>query len=260
VTLIEASLINDVFRGSIYGRYDIFTPASFRNFVRWYDVDLSRASIVEHNGTVAGAVAFALRGDRAWFALIGVRPEYRRLGYGRRLLRTVVDRALAAGARTMEFEVMQNNDVAVEMYRKIGFETIDELVIWTRSPRSPARAKLTFRKHSEPAVLAIARNPPACWQREPRSVAHASASALITCEGAYAFVRVSGAFASLLDAGARDEDSARALLRELDARVGSSITLLNEPASSALSRVLASAGWRIYKRQHRMMRRRRHQE
>jgi ribosomal protein S18 acetylase RimI-like enzyme len=253
VTEVAAALFNDVFRGRVYGRHDIFTPATFRDFVRAYDVDLSRATVLRDGHDVAGAVAFALRGNRAWFALIGVKPKYRRRGYGSSLLQSVVDDAMASGARSMEFEVMQHNAIAVAMYRKIGFETIDELAIWSRAPRTNLPVDLVPRKHSERSVRAIARRPAVCWQREPRSVILAAPSALVECDGAYAFVRVRGEYASLLDAGARDERAARALLKELDRRVPYDLTLLNEPLSSPLTGALRDCGWRLVKRQYRMI-------
>jgi ribosomal protein S18 acetylase RimI-like enzyme len=255
VSRITAALVNDVFRGSVYGQYDIFTPESFRRFVRAYDVDLSRASTVERGGHAAGMVAFALRGDRAWFSLIGVKPKYRRRGLGRQLLLRVVDDAIAAGARTMEFEVLRKNDVAIAMYRKIGFETIDELNVWARSTKRGAENDLSPKRQTERAIAALALGAPACWQREPRSVARSGPSALIHADGAYAFVRASDENAVILDAAARDEAAARSLLREIDRRVGYNLTLSNEPSSSALTPALREAGWRVVREQYRMLRR-----
>ncbi|HEY5349410.1 MAG TPA: hypothetical protein VIJ64_06750, partial [Candidatus Lustribacter sp.] len=71
--------------------------------------------------------------------------------------------------------------------------------------------------------------------------------------GAYAFLRVRDGYGMLLDAGAVDDDAARALLRELDARVPCDVTLNNEPTSSPLSRVFGEHGWRIIERQHRLI-------
>jgi ribosomal protein S18 acetylase RimI-like enzyme len=256
VSRITARLVNDVFRSPVYGLHDIFTPESFRRFVHAYDVDLSRASTVQHNGDIAGIVAFALRGDRAWFSLIGVKPRYRRRGYGRQLLSRVVDDAIAAGARTMEFEVQRKNEIAIAMYRGIGFETIDELNIWARASRSGVRNELAPKRLTEATIASLSLGAPAaCWQREPRSVARSGASAIIACEGAYAFVCVRNGRAIVLDAAARDAAAARALLPEIDRRVGCDLTLSNEPSSSALTPALHEAGWRVVRQQYRMLRR-----
>jgi ribosomal protein S18 acetylase RimI-like enzyme len=251
--MIDVSLINDVFRGPVYGRDDIFTPASFRRFVLQYDVDLSRAMTVSENGKLAGAVAFGMREKRAWFALIGVKPEFRRRGYGWQLFSRVVAAARASGAQSMEFEVMQHNHVAVAMYQKVGFAIVDELAIWARKPMTFAANDLRPRKHREAAIAALVQSPSACWQREPRSIALAPPSALIRTDGAYAYVRAGREFATVLDAGARDVTAARALVAELDRCVSQDLTLLNEPSRSPLSAALRESSWRIVKRQHRMI-------
>lgn len=246
------ALINDVFRGPVYGPHDIFTARSFSDFVRRNDVDLSRALFAYDGDRVVGTICFAQRGDRAWLSLMGVLPEYRRRGIGRELFGGAVDAVIAAGAKRMEFEVLQKNVAAQAMYRSFGFETVGELFIWARKPRRGALDGLVPRKRAHHAVTRIVHEPAVCWQREPLAVARADASVLLDVEGAYAFVRLREESAYVLDAGARDERSARALAAEIDARIPYDVTLFNEPADSPLSVALAEAGWKIVERQFRM--------
>jgi len=244
---------NAFFRGKIYGTYDIFTARSYADLVRRHDIDLSRA-ISEFDGDrLIGTIVFAQRGERAWLSLMGVDPEYRSRGHGHRLFAAAVDAVRASGARSIEFEVVHRNAAAIAMYRAGGFTIADELLVWARKPMPSAIVDLTFRQFSEGTVARIARRPPACWQREPRSVAAARDVALVQCEGAYAYVRVRDGNAVLLDAGARDSSAARGLLVELDRRVPYDITLVNEPDRSPLSVAFGEAGWRIVDRQHRMI-------
>jgi ribosomal protein S18 acetylase RimI-like enzyme len=244
---------NALFRSKTYGADDIFTTRSFADFVRRNDVDLSRAIATFEDGDLVGTIAFSQRGERAWLALMGVQPELRGLGYGKHLFAAAVDAVRASGARSIEFEVVQRNAAAIAMYRNFGFSIVDELLVWARASQRRAIPVLEFRRFTEGAVARIARRPPTCWQREPRSVAAARELALVQCDGAYAYVRMRDENAVLLDAGARDTDAAHALLAELDRCVPYNITLVNEPAGSPLSVVFAKSGWGIVDRQHRMM-------
>ncbi len=244
---------NALFRGKIYGTHDIFTARSFADMVRRHDIDLSRAISAFEGGRLIGTIAFAQRGERAWLSLMGVQPDRRRQGHGKRLFGAAVDAVRASGARSIEFEVVQRNSHAIAMYSGFGFTIVDELLVWARKAVPSAKPDLHFRSYGENAVARIARRPSTCWQREPRGVAAARDVALLECDGGYAFVRMRDESAVLLDAGARDEAAAYALIGELDRHVPYDITLLNEPSSSPLSLAFGRAGWRIANRQHRMM-------
>jgi len=244
---------NTLFRGKVYGNNDIFTARSFADMVRRHDIDLSRAISTFEDGRLVGTIAFAQRGERAWLSLMGVQPELRGRGHGKLLFGAAVAAVRTSGARSIEFEVVQRNTHAIAMYRNFGFDIVDELLVWARKAIPSAVDGLTFRTYGESAIAKVARKPATCWQREPRSVAGARQTALVQCHDAYAYVRMRGENAVLLDAGACDESAAQALIAELDRHVPYDITLLNEPASSPLSLALARAGWRIASRQHRMV-------
>jgi len=248
-----AADFNALFRGKTYGNHDIFTTRSYADMVWRHDIDLSRAISTFDGDRLAGTIAFAMRGERAWLSLMGVQPDLRGRGHGKRLFGAAVDAVRALGAKSIEFEVVQRNVAAAAMYRSFGFEIVDELFVWARKTSRSARDDLTFRAFSESAVARVARNPSTCWQREPRSVAAARSIALVQCDGAYAYVRMRDENAVLLDAGARDETAASELIAELDRRVPYDITLVNEPTGSPLSVAFAQASWRVVERQHRMV-------
>ncbi|MDE2482223.1 MAG: GNAT family N-acetyltransferase [bacterium] len=248
-----AADFNALFRGSVYGNYDIFTARSYGDFVRRNDIALERA-ISSFDERLIGTIAFAQRGERAWLSLMGVRPDLRGRGHGKALFGAAVDTVIASGARSIEFEVVQRNVAAIAMYRSFGFSAIDELHVYARRPLRAAANDLAFRRFGERSVTRIANGTPACWQREAVAVVRAAPLALIERDGAYAFVRMRGENGVLVDAGARDAAAAHALLDELDRRVSCDLTLPNEPSRSPLAVAMRERGWRVVERQHRMQR------
>jgi ribosomal-protein-alanine N-acetyltransferase len=61
--------------------------------------------------------------DEAELLLIGVRPQYRRMGIGRDLLEQVAIAAATFGAKRLHLEVREGNDAAA-LYAAIGFEEV----------------------------------------------------------------------------------------------------------------------------------------
>jgi ribosomal protein S18 acetylase RimI-like enzyme len=249
----DAQDFNELFRGGAFGNHDIFTARSYADFVHRNDIDPARAIVVREQGVLLGALAFGVRGTRAWFGLIGVNPDNRREGLGARMLADAIAAVQSQGVRTIELEVSQRNAAPIGLCTSFGFKERGALLVWAREARTVADALPAPRRFTEPAIRAIVPSRAACWQRESRSLARAGRIVLLTLPGAYAFVRTEGEFAHILDAGALDAQRARDLVRALDERVPHDLTLNNEPADSALSAALRDAGWRVVERQHLMV-------
>ena len=56
-----------------------------------------------------------------YVALIGILPEYQRLGYGKLLLNLVVKQMQSDGMREVKLEVDNDNSAALEFYKNYGF-------------------------------------------------------------------------------------------------------------------------------------------
>jgi len=249
----EAADFNGFFRGGAFGAYDIFTKRSYADFVHRNDINLGQAIVVREGPATLGALAFGVRGTRAWFGLVGVDPQYRREGIAARMMVDAIAAVQAQGVRTIELEVNQRNAAPIALCESFGFTRRGELLVWARDPSGPAATPLTVRRYPEPAVRAVAQLPSACWQREPRSVSRAGPLALLALPGAYAYVRIDDEFAHVLDAGAHDAVRARALVDALNQRVPHDVTLNNEPADSPLCEALRDGGWRVVERQYLMV-------
>lgn len=258
---VDVDALNASFRGEVYGEGPAMTAERFALHVGRNGVDLARSPRWTVDGTLSGMALLALRGERAWIGAFGVVPAFRGRGLAQRYLDETCALARAAGATTIELEVLARNAPAVALYRRGGFAVVDELVVWSRPPLGAEPRHAAARTFTEPEIARVARVPAACWQREPASVAASSPCERVLVGGedaprAYAFVRRDVDRAALLDAGAADAASASALLEALDAVVPErALMLLNEPAHGPLHDAFAArSAWTETTRQYRMRR------
>lgn len=56
---------------------------------------------------------------------IGIDPDHRREGYGRKLMELMLAKALSLGAEQVLLEVRADNEAAISLYKSLGFEQID---------------------------------------------------------------------------------------------------------------------------------------
>lgn len=93
---------------------------------------------LEADGSIAG-YAVMWRTDRgAQLGNLAVRPERRRRGIGRRLVRTALRAAAASGSERLFLEVRESNDAAIRLYRDLGFRRLGRRRDYYRSPREDA--------------------------------------------------------------------------------------------------------------------------
>ncbi len=85
----------------------------------------------------ARPVAVVLVARRGWtsrVAAMAVAPEVRGRGLGKRIMRGVIDEAIARGDRSVLLEVFEHNTSAVNLYEGLGFEPVRRLVGYHREP------------------------------------------------------------------------------------------------------------------------------
>lgn len=51
---------------------------------------------------------------------MGILKPYRGKGYGKKLLKKVIDHAWSQGLKRLELEVFSDNDIAISLYKKMG--------------------------------------------------------------------------------------------------------------------------------------------
>lgn len=80
--------------------------------------------VLERGDMVAGYGILSVAAGEAHVLNICVDPDYRRLGYGDRLLDELLTRARAASVKEVFLEVRPSNVNALSLYRKKGFRQI----------------------------------------------------------------------------------------------------------------------------------------
>ena len=75
-------------------------------------------------GRVIGYGVMSLGAGEAHILNVCVRDEFRNLGFGRRLLEHLLERAAASGVAEAFLEVRPSNLAAIRLYQRLGFEQI----------------------------------------------------------------------------------------------------------------------------------------
>jgi ribosomal-protein-alanine N-acetyltransferase len=88
------------------------------------DNQFSHYIIAKHLGKIIGYGGMWIILDEAHVTNVGVLPEYRGLGVGELLMRSLMAAAKTRGAKKMTLEVRKSNYVAQNLYSKLGFEPI----------------------------------------------------------------------------------------------------------------------------------------
>lgn len=75
-------------------------------------------------GQIIGYGVMSLGAGEAHILNVCVREEFRNLGFGRRLLEHLLERAAASGVAEAFLEVRPSNLSAIRLYQRLGFEQI----------------------------------------------------------------------------------------------------------------------------------------
>lgn len=96
-----------------------WTPESYlrelRNLTAYY-------LVARREGELLGYAGMWVTAAEAHVSTLAVRPDLRRRGLGERMMRRLMEIARAREATYMTLEVRQQNDIALALYRKLGFK------------------------------------------------------------------------------------------------------------------------------------------
>jgi ribosomal protein S18 acetylase RimI-like enzyme len=103
-------------------------------YVQSYDVNLEHSLVASEDGVMRGVAMLGVRAERTWVTRLGVIPSTRRGGVGEALTRSLLEQSHLLGIDFTMLEVIKNNIPAHELFRKLGFYEVGELLILRRSP------------------------------------------------------------------------------------------------------------------------------
>jgi ribosomal protein S18 acetylase RimI-like enzyme len=145
IKLIPVSRFNYEQLAAIYNqtRVDYMVPmpmnaARLAEYVKTYDVDLDHSLVATtHDDEMLGINMLGLRKDRAWITRLGVLPTTRRNGIGQALMESLMEQAGHLSIDFVMLEVIKNNTPAYQLFLKLGFYEVGELLVLRRSPLTP---------------------------------------------------------------------------------------------------------------------------
>ena len=109
-----------------------FNHVTFLNMLRKDGIDLtaSRILLVDHHP--CGIALIARRGWTSRLAAMGISSERRGKGAGSWFMEKLTEEACERGDREMLLEVIEQNEPAVKLYRRCGFESVRRLLGFVR--------------------------------------------------------------------------------------------------------------------------------
>lgn len=145
IQLIPASHFTFEQLTAIYNqtRVDYMVPmpmnsARLAEYVATYDVDLEHSLVATtQNGEMLGVAMLGVREDRAWITRLGVLPNTRRNGVGQAVMENLIEQATHLQRNFIMLEVIKNNVPAQQLFLKLGFYEVGELLVLRRAPRLP---------------------------------------------------------------------------------------------------------------------------
>lgn len=146
VKLIPVSDFTDEQLAAIYNqtRVDYLVPmpmnaARLGEYIKTYDVSREHSLVAQtEDGEMLGVNMLGLREGRAWITRLGVIPNTRRHGVGQLLMENLMRKAEELSIHFFMLEVIKNNTPAHQLFLKLGFYEVGELLVLRRSPLTPA--------------------------------------------------------------------------------------------------------------------------
>jgi ribosomal-protein-alanine N-acetyltransferase len=146
VRLIPVSQFSDEQLAAIYNqtRVDYLVPmpmnaARLGEYVKTYDVSREDSLVATtEDGEMLGVNMLGLRKGRAWITRLGVLPNTRRHGVGQLLMESLIQKAEDLSIHFVMLEVIKNNAPAHQLFLKLGFYEVGELLVLRHSPLTHA--------------------------------------------------------------------------------------------------------------------------
>jgi ribosomal protein S18 acetylase RimI-like enzyme len=112
-----------------------FNTVTFLNMLRKDGIDLTASRVLIVDDQPCGIALIARRGWTSRLAAMGIAKEIRGQGAGSWFMDELIEEARQRGDHEMVLEVIEQNEPAVKLYRKSGFEIIRRLLGFIRTSK-----------------------------------------------------------------------------------------------------------------------------
>ncbi len=162
-------------------RVDYLVPmpmnmAKMAEYIQVYDIDLESSYVAMDDNTMVGLGMLGVRAGRAWITRLGVLPTGRRRHVGLNLMLALHAAAEHQGRHFLILEVIKNNNPAHQLFLKLGYQQVGELLVLRRPPGpTPAYAlgKATWLNRPQALALLEARPGRSAWTNQTESLHNA---------------------------------------------------------------------------------------
>lgn len=97
---------------------------SLLSYINEYNNPLATYIVLLADGVIVGYAGIWCVVDEAQVMNIGVRTDCRNKGFGGKLMQSILQKAHELGCLSMTLEVREDNDSAIKLYEKMGFEAV----------------------------------------------------------------------------------------------------------------------------------------
>lgn len=121
--VIEPMTVKDLAAARSIEQRSFTTPWSYQAFLAELEQnDCAHYLVAKAAGTVVGYIGMWMVLDEGHITNIAVDPAWRGRGIGRRLLKTIMEKACQLGALRITLEVRKSNRAAQNLYLSLGYE------------------------------------------------------------------------------------------------------------------------------------------
>ncbi len=120
-------------------RVDYIVPmpmnaARLREYVHNYSVDMEASAVAVEGEHILGLAMLGARSERTWITRLGILPAKRRCGTGQLLTEYLIAQSRRLRSEHVLLEVIKHNVPAYQLFQKLGFREIRELLVLRRPP------------------------------------------------------------------------------------------------------------------------------
>lgn len=113
-------------------------PWTEKGIAEELDNENARFLVAQSGKNVLGYIGVHEVCGEAYIDNIAVRPDYRRLGIGEKLLKTAQENAFGRKCEFITLEVRRSNEKAISLYKKLGYQTAGERKNFYTNPAEDA--------------------------------------------------------------------------------------------------------------------------